>query len=107
MDGFGKKGERGALAYYLNKYDEDANVVSARERGNTTAILPAKINRMVMNWTMETSFSGTVRRNRLPNTRQAEETLTDLREQLIHPFTEKVLGDGSSRFRLYGHHRCV
>ncbi len=87
-----EKGERGALAYYQNKYGEDANVISAREWGNTTAILPTKINRMVFEladgnivlWDRETE--------QFADTRQAEEILTELREQLIQPFTEEVLG---------------
>ena len=41
------KGERGALTYYQNKYGVEVDVVSVKTWGDTTAILPTKINQMV------------------------------------------------------------
>ena len=87
-----EKGERGALAYYQNKYGEDADVVSAREWGNTTAILPTKINRMVFEMSDGNVVLWDRKTQQYADTRQAEEILTGLREQLVQPATEEALG---------------
>ena len=41
-----KKAERGALAYYQNKYGEAVEILSSKEWGFTTAILPTKIHQL-------------------------------------------------------------
>lgn len=87
-----EKGERGALAYYQNKYGGDAEIVSAREWGNTTAILPTKINRMVFEMSDGNVVLWDCETQQYADTRQAEEILTQLREQLVQPATEESLG---------------
>ena len=87
-----ERGERGALVYYQNKYGEDIDIVSSREWGSTTAILPAKINQMLFEMSDGTTVLWDRKTEQYADTRQAEEILRELREELLRPYTDDALG---------------
>ena len=60
------KGERGAIAYYKNKYGEAVEVLSSKEWGFTTAILPTKIQRLAFTLSDGNTFSGIAKRSSMP-----------------------------------------
>lgn len=86
------KGERGALTYYQNKYGVEVDMVSVKTWGDTTAILPTKINQMVFRMSDGSTVLWDREAEQYADTHQAEEILTGLREQLVRPSTEEVLG---------------
>ena len=67
------KGERGALTYYQNKYGVEVDVVSVKTWGDTTSILPTKINQMVFRMSDGSTVLWDREAEQYADTHQAEE----------------------------------
>ena len=87
------KGERGAVAYYKNKYGEAVEILSSKEWDFTTAILPTKIHRLAFTLSDGNTVLWDCETQQYADTRQAQEILDAMREALIMPVIEESLGE--------------
>ena len=87
------KGERGAVAYYKNKYGEAVEILSSKEWDFTTAILPTKIHRLAFTLSDGNTVLWNCETQQYADTRQAQEILDAIQEVLIRPAIEETLGE--------------
>ena len=88
-----KTGERGALAYYQNKYGDAVEILSSKEWDFTTAILPTKIHRLAFTLSDGNTILWDREAQQYADTRQAQEILNAMREVLMRPAIEEFLGE--------------
>ncbi len=88
-----KKAESGALAYYQNKYGEAVEILSSKEWGFTTAILPTKIHQLAFTLSNGNTVLWDRETQQYADTRQAQEVLNAMQEILLWPAIKETLGE--------------